>query len=256
MFVEERRLHILDRLRAQGKVTVEELTATLGVSAPTVRADLADLEARQLLRRTHGGALPAANSRYEPPFAERAIAQNGQKRLIGFAAACMVLPGETILLDAGTTCHEVGLALAARPVAGVTVVTNNLPTALALMDAPHIETIVIGGQVEARRRALLGPLAIGFLKPFRADRLFMGVSGVNAESGFTAADFEAASMKQEMIAHAAHVVAVADYTKIGQTAFAHVAPLSAAALLLTDSELETAIAGALVDAGLGGVQRA
>jgi len=250
VFVEERQQGILDRLRARGKVTVDELTSAFSVSAPTVRADLAALEARRLLRRTHGGALAATASQHEPPYAERAVAQADEKQRIGQAAAALVSPGETILLDAGTTTHEIGLALAACGKTDITVVTNNLPTAVALMDAPGLEVIVIGGQVQARRRALLGPLAVEFLKPIRADWLFLGVSGVDAAAGLTAADFDAVQVKRAMIADAASVVVVADGAKIGQVAFAHIAPLSAASLLLTDGGADDETLACLHEAGL------
>lgn len=250
MFVEERQRRILERLRDRGKVTVEDLVAEFHVSAPTVRADLTALEARRLLRRTHGGALPAETSLYEPPYAERAVAQAEEKRRIGRAAAEMVRPGETIILDAGTTTHEVGLALVASGRTPVTVVTNALPTAMALMDAPGIEVIVVGGHAQSRRRATLGPLAVEFLRPLRADRAFLGVSGVDPEAGFTAVDFDAVQVKQAILAHANTVVAVADFSKIGQAAFAHVAPLSAVSLLLTDSRLPETRVRALAEAGL------
>ena len=180
----------------------------------------------------------------------------GEKERIGRAAAALIQSGETVILDAGTTTHEIGLALVALGTQGVTVVTNNLPTALALMEAPGIEVIVIGGQVQPRRRAMLGPLATAFLAPFRADRLFLGVSGVHPDAGFTAVDFDAAQVKQAMIAHAAEVVAVADCTKIGQIAFAHVAPLAAVSLLLTDAELTPDTERILREAGLFEVRRA
>jgi DeoR family transcriptional regulator of aga operon len=254
MFVEERQQQILDRLSMRGKVTVDELTSAFGVSAPTVRADLAALESRHLLRRTHGGALAATHSQHEPPYAERAVAQADEKRRIGCAAAALVAAGETILLDAGTTTHEIGLALADSGKTGITVVTNNLPTAVTLMDAPGLEVIVIGGQVQPRRRALLGPLAVEFLKPIRADRLFLGVSGVDASAGLTAADFDAVQVKRAMLACAASVVVVADASKLGLVAFAHVAPLSAASLLLTDGGADDGALSCLRDAGLRAIR--
>jgi DeoR/GlpR family transcriptional regulator of sugar metabolism len=138
----------------------------------------------------------------------------------------------------------------------VTVVTNNLPTAALLSDAPGVEVVVVGGQVQPRRRATLGPLAVDFLAPFHADRLFLGVSGVDASAGLTAVDFDAVQVKRAMIARAAEVVVVADSSKVGQKAFAHVAPLSACALLLTDIGIEKADAGLLIEAGVGEVRRA
>ena len=250
MFTEERRRRILEHLRDRGKVTVEELAGDFHVSAPTVRADLATLEARRLLRRTHGGALPAETHLHEPPYAERAIAFAEEKRRIGQAAAAMVRPGETVILDAGTTTHEVGLALAASAHTNITVVTNALPTAAALMETPGIEVIVVGGHAQGRRRATLGPLAVEFLQSFHADRAFLGVSGVDAKAGFTAADFDAVQVKRAIIAHADQVVAVTDASKIGRAAFARIGPLRDASLLLTDRSLSHDAERTLAEAGL------
>jgi len=256
MFVEERRRRIVEQVRTHGVATVDGLAATLNVSAPTVRADLAALEARRLLRRTHGGALPWATPLHEPPYAERAVSRALEKRRIGRAAARLIQPGETILLDAGTTTHEVGLALASRELSGVTVVTNALPTALALMDAPGIEVIVIGGQAQPSRRATLGPLAVQFLQPLRADRVFLGVSGVHAAHGLTAADFDAVQVKQALIAHANHVVTVADSEKVGQTAFACIGPVSLSSVLVTDNDLSVEAEAELREAGIVEIIRA
>jgi DeoR family fructose operon transcriptional repressor len=162
----------------------------------------------------------------------------------------MVRSGETVILDAGTTTHEVGLALAASGPRGITVVTNALPTAAALMETPGIDVIVVGGQVQGRRRATLGPLAAEFLASFRADRAFLGVSGVDVDAGLTAADFDAVQLKRAILAHAREVAVVADASKVGQAAFARIAPLSAVPLLLTDAGLADAGERALRGAGL------
>lgn len=256
MFVEERQQRILERLLNQGKVTVEELMVDFGVSAPTVRADLAALEARRLLRRTHGGALPPTTSLYEPTYTERAGSQLSEKRRIGEAGARLVRAGETVILDAGTTVHEIGVALIARGLTGITVVTNNLPTAILLMEAPGIDVLVIGGQAQLHRRAILGPLAAEFLQRIHADRVFMGSNGIDASAGLTVVDFDAASVKRAMLAHAAEVVLVADSTKIGQTAFAHVAPVSVASRLITDTGfVGESTEAALLDAGIDIIER-
>ena len=258
MFAQERQQRILQNLREQGKVTVEQLVGEFGVSAPTIRADLAALEARRLLRRAHGGAIVGQTSHHEPPYAERAQAQASEKRRIGRAAAALIAPGETVLLDAGTTCYEVALALADGATANtgdITVVTNNLPAATVLSEIPGISTIVIGGQIQPRRRATLGPLAADFLAPIRADRLFLGVSGVDAQAGLSAADFEAAHVKQAMLRASAFVAVLADSTKIGQRAFARIAPVSVAHLLLTDTDLQDEPETTLLEAGLPEIRR-
>src|SRR5262249_12452069 len=90
LFAEERQRAILEQLRQKGKVTVEELTRTFRVSPPTIRTDLTRLEDQGLLRRTHGGAIAIGNTLYEPPYAERAVLRQAEKRAIARAAAGLV----------------------------------------------------------------------------------------------------------------------------------------------------------------------
>lgn len=250
MYAEERHREILERLKLTGKVSVEQLAELLGVSAPTVRADLGALEARKLLRRTHGGALALESTLYEPPYAERERVRQFEKSRIALAAAARVHDHETVLLDAGTTTYEVAVCLKAR--LGLTVVTNSLEAAWELMDAPpgHVETIVVGGNVHARRRAVLGPLATDFLQTIQVDRAFLGINGVHPEAGWTVIDFDAAQVKRAMMARAREVVVVADGAKLGVAAFASVAPLRAAHVLVTDIAPEHALAEALAAANV------
>ncbi len=248
LFAEERQRAILEQLRQQGKVTVEELTLAFRVSPPTIRADLSRLEEQGLLRRTHGGAIAVGNTLYEPPYAERAVLRQAEKRAIARAAAELVHEGETILLDAGTTCYEIALLL--KEFRALTVVTNSLATAQALAENEAIETILIGGTVQPRRRATLGALAARFLEPIHCDRAFVAFSGVHATAGFTVIDFDAAQVKAQMLRRAKQAIAVADSSKVGQVAFACVAPLTAAHLILTDAGLLAEDRAALEEAGL------
>lgn len=248
LFAEERRGAILARLRETGKVTVEELCETFRVSAATVRADLARLEEQGTLRRTHGGAILRSSTLFEPPYAERQVLRLAEKRLIAREAAHLVKDGETILLDAGTTAHELALGLKDRT--ALTVVTNSLANVLALMDSPGVQVIVVGGALHAKRRATLGPLAASFLGQFHVDRAFMAFNGVHPVAGFTVVDFEAASVKASMMAAAAETIVLADSSKVGQIAFASAAPLSAADLLVTDPGIGEADRAAIVEKGL------
>ena len=53
----ERCMRILDMVREAGSVEVSTLAEALGVSAVTIRKDLAQLEKERLLRRQHGSAV-------------------------------------------------------------------------------------------------------------------------------------------------------------------------------------------------------
>ena len=236
MFVEERQQRILEILRDEGKVSVDLLADVFAVSAPTIRADLGALENKRLLRRTHGGAIPLETTLFEPPFGVREQTQREEKRRIARIAASRVRDNETVLLDAGTTVTEMARFLLERR--GLTVVTNSLPTAFELGEAESINVILIGGQLHPERRAMLGPLASGFLRDMRLDRAFIGVNGVSEDAGYTVVDFDAAQVKRAMMACAREVVVVADHSKIGEATFASVGPLSCAQVLITDAPIE------------------
>lgn len=232
LFAEERQRSVLEQLKQKGKVTVEELTHAFRVSPPTIRADLSRLESEGLLHRTHGGAISIGSTLYEPPYAERAVIRHAEKHAIAMAAASMVNEGETVLIDAGTTCHEIALVL--KEFRLLTVVTNSLASAQILSENDGITTILIGGIVQPQRRASLGALATSFLDQIQCDRAFVAMSGVDADGGFTVVDFDAAQIKRKMLEKSKQAIAVADSSKIGQICFACVGPISAANLLLTD----------------------
>lgn len=248
LFAEERQQAILEQLRQQGKVTVEELTVTFRVSSPTIRTDLTRLEEQGLLRRTHGGAIAVGNTLYEPSYAERSVLRQAEKRAIAQVAAGLVQEGETLLLDAGTTTYEIARLL--KEFRRLTVVTNSLVSAQVLAENDNLETILIGGVVQARRCAALGPLAARFLDPIQCDRAFVGMSGVHPIAGFTVTDFDLALIKRKMLEKARQAIVVADSSKIGQTAFACVAGLDIAELLLTDAGIAAEDRCALEEAGL------
>lgn len=248
LFAEERQRSVLEQLRQKGKVTVEELTHTFRVSPPTIRADLSRLESEGLLRRTHGGAIAVGNTLYEPPYAERAVLRQSEKHAIAAAAASLVQEGETILIDAGTTCHEIALAL--KDFRKLTIVTNSVASAQALADNDGIDTILIGGIVQPRRRATLGALATQFLDQIQCDRAFVAMSGVDASGGFTVTDFDAAQLKRKMMEKSKQAIAVADSSKIGQICFAFVAPLITASLFITDFGISAESRIAIEEAGL------
>jgi DeoR/GlpR family transcriptional regulator of sugar metabolism len=248
VFAEERQRAIVQKVREAGSVAVDELAEAFGVSAPTIRADLARLEGKGLLVRTHGGAIRAEGTLFEPSHDERTVMRHAEKQAIARAAARLVHPGETVLLDAGTTTLEVALAL--RDIRSLTVVTNSLANATVLMECPGIDVIMIGGQVQRSRRATLGPLATRFLDGFRVDRAFLGFNGVDADAGYTVIDFDAAEIKRRMLESGAQSVVVADSGKIGRVAFAASAPINAADLLITDDGAQPSHIARLREKGL------
>ncbi|MGE5550572.1 MAG: DeoR/GlpR family DNA-binding transcription regulator [Bacteroidota bacterium] len=230
MFPEERRSAIISSLAAEGRVQVTALAQQLEVSEVTVRQDLAYLEERGLLKRTHGGAIPVETG-FELPFARTAGANAEEKARIAAAAAALVREGETILIDVGTTTTAVARALIGHR--RLTVVTNALNIAALLEEAPGVTVIVTGGSLRAAQHSLVNPLGMEILNHVRADRAFLGASGVEARAGVTNANFPEAEIKRAMMAAAREKIVVVDSSKIGRVATAVIGPVTAFDRLIT-----------------------
>ena len=227
------RLDLTLRLvQGSGRVSVLDLSRRLGVSEMTVRRDLDTLERQGLVRRVHGGAVPARAHEEDGGFSVREAWQAATKDRLGAATAELVEPGSRVLLDAGTTTVHVAGHLAAR--APLTVTVLSLQAAMRLADQPGIELLIAGGRSRPGERSLVGPLALHTLKSLAFDYFLMSIGGVHAEHGWSEFSLDDAAVKQAGLAQATRTVAVADATKLGVRAFSQVAPLGAVHLFVTD----------------------
>ncbi|GAB2827398.1 DeoR/GlpR family DNA-binding transcription regulator [Actinocorallia aurea] len=246
---QERLASILDRLAAQGSVTVAALCAELGASPASIRRDLQTLEEQQLLKRTHGGAV-AAGVTYELPIRYRGGRHQEAKARIAAAALALITDEvHTIGLNGGTTTTELARRLAAlgRP---LTVVTNALNIAADLAVRPSIELVVTGGRARPESYELVGPIADRALSGLSLDVAFLGVDGVDASAGVSTHDDVEAQTDHHLIAAARHVVVLADGSKVGARAFSRIAPTSSLHTLITDPTAPPADLDRLRTAGL------
>jgi DeoR/GlpR family transcriptional regulator of sugar metabolism len=207
-FAEERRARILAWLRQHGRVEVLDLARMLGVSEHTIRRDLLELQAQGALQKTHGGAVALDTARLG--FEARAAVLPEAKQAIGVAAARLVQPGETVILDAGSTTLAMARALSVRP---LTVVTNALDVAQCFDRDPAVQLVLTGGSWQAAQRALWGPAALAMLGSCRADWAVPGACALDSRMGVTAADEADAAVKRAMIAAAARTMILADHSK-------------------------------------------
>jgi DeoR family transcriptional regulator of aga operon len=233
------RLDVTLRLvRNAGRASLADLAARLGVSEMTVRRDLDALQARGLVERVRGGAVAVAEPESAAGFAARAGWQAGLKDRIGRAAAALVEPGATVLLDAGTTTVSVARALADRAAAGegpFTVAAVSLPVAGALAGRPGVRLLVAGGEVRPGEGSLAGPLTATVLRQLTVDLFVMSIGAADARAGWSEFTLEDAAVKQVGLERARSTLVVADASKLGVRAFASVAPLDAVGRLVTDA---------------------
>jgi DeoR family fructose operon transcriptional repressor len=240
LYAEERRLHILNQARRDGRVDAAPLAEQFEVSTETIRRDLTALERQGQLRRTHGGAIPLTRLGFDPLLTTRASAMVEEKRRIGEVAARFLPQEGSVLLDSGSTIAALAERLPEdRP---LTVLTNGLLTALTLARKPNLSLLMPGGVIRSRALSVVGPWAARDLADVRVDVAFLGANGVTAERGFSTTDQGEAVTKRAMIASARRVIVLCDHSKFGADDFFHYASPSEVDMVITDSGLDPDLA--------------
>lgn len=229
MLPEERRAAVLARVN-QGISSVALIAKEIGASEATVRRDLRELEDRGLIRRTHGGALPAGYGA-ELSFGEKRIRNLNEKRAIGKAAAGLIRDGERVFIDSGTTTLQAARHLVGRP---VTVATNSLDVARIFMADAAVELWVIGGAMRKGPRSLVGFLADLALENLRFDAALIGANGVDSSFGASTPNPDEARTKNLMLRAAGRAYLLADHTKLGIQSACRMFPLEELSGLITD----------------------
>ncbi|MET9353632.1 DeoR/GlpR family DNA-binding transcription regulator [Streptomyces sp. NPDC006617] len=247
MYAPERQQEILRLARDGGRVDVVSLAEEFQVTAETIRRDLKALDRAGLLRRVHGGAIPAGRLDFEPDLAERESTAADEKDRIA-RAALAELPAEgTLILDAGSTVAR--MAAAIPPEASLTVVTHSLPIAARLADHPGIQLHLVGGRVRHRTRAAVDAWALRAYGEIRADMAVVAANGFSVEHGLTTPDLAEAAVKRAALTAARRVVLLADSSKYAQEHFARFGALGDVDLLITDKGLTPEDAGDIERAG-------
>jgi DeoR/GlpR family transcriptional regulator of sugar metabolism len=237
VLAQQRQVRILSELRRSGAVRVADLTDLLGVSDMTVRRDLEQLAGEGVVRKVHGGAVLAGQVAFEPGFAAKSQLAQPAKAAIAAQAANLIRPGAAIGLSAGTTTWAMAQHVAM--IAGLTVVTNSTTVAdvITALDTANQVTVILTGGVRTPSAALVGPVADRTIASMHVDQLFLGVHGMDARAGYTTPNLAEATTNKAFLESAREVIVLADSSKWGTIGLADIAPLDAAAVVITDDGL-------------------
>jgi len=245
---------ILSLLRQKGTITLEELAGTLHASAPSVRRDLARLDAQGLIKRTHGGATLVEELLYEPfrfdvSFLNRERHYTKEKRRIAAAAAEMIKEGEVVGFTAGTTTTQVARSIRHR--SNISVITNALNIGMELCNMPGIKTFVTGGDVQwAWSFSMAGHSAIDSIKSRFMDKLFLSGTGFDVKRGVTVNEHDEAATFRAMVEQAKEVIVVADSSKLGVISPALVCTTERIKILVTDTGATDEAAAGFLERGI------
>jgi DeoR family fructose operon transcriptional repressor len=234
MYAEERQQAIARAVTRAGRMSVATLAEKYGVTTETIRRDLSSLERAGLVRRVHGGVVPAdALSVLEVGVSDRDRASAAEKDRIAAAALALVPEGGSVLIDAGTTTARLAglLPLDQR----LEVLTHSVPIAARLASHPTIELVLLPGRVRSTTQAAVGAETVEALSRLRPDVAFVGTNGISAGHGLSTPDHSEAAVKRAIVTRARRVVLLADADKLGQEHLVRFADLDEVDVLVTDS---------------------
>jgi DeoR family fructose operon transcriptional repressor len=228
----ERRAILLSELNENGYIQAAELAQKLNISPITIRRDLSRLEAEGLCIRKRGGAVRSAQSiTLELPYQIKQNSYIVEKKRIAEEAVKLVKPGNTIILDAGSTTYSLAHLLSQKR---ITVVTNDLQIAVKLASNPNINLVCTGGSARLNVFSLHGSQVDAFIRTLRVDITFLGADAIHKDGTVSNVNLEEALLKQAMIQAADRVILLADSSKFNKTSFVKVCNLNDLEMIITD----------------------
>jgi len=232
MDIDERKQKILEILNKNGKVKVNELSELFNISDVTIRIDLADLEAKGLLSRVHGGAVSSYKTYYNMNLQQRLAENQAEKQAIAEKTVSLIDNNDTVMFNSGTTTLTIFRMLPVKM--NLSIVTNSIAIAVEAGANPNFNVILLGGSINSKYQFTFGDVANSQLEKFHADKLILSVDGITAEKGFSTYYDKEAELDRIMLAHSNFSIIAADYTKIGRTAFAEISSISSADYIVTN----------------------
>jgi DeoR/GlpR family transcriptional regulator of sugar metabolism len=227
---------IMSELSARGECRTRQLAQQFALSEMTVRRDLAELEARGLLRRVHGGAV-LLNRDVE--YKQRLELASLQKQQVGHTATRLLKSGQTVYLDAGTTAFEMARAIGQGlpQVTHLHIVSHGISIISELAGRTPYHLQLIGGEVYQNALSTVGPIALAQIANLDIDLFFMGAGGVTGAQGWTNSNHVEAVIKRAVITRSKSVCAICDSAKWGQQSFAPIVPFAALSRWIVDRGL-------------------
>jgi DeoR family transcriptional regulator, fructose operon transcriptional repressor len=235
VYAEERQQAIADLVARRGRLSVNALASEYAVTTETVRRDLSALERAGILRRVHGGAVPAAAlTMLESKVGDRDLANAEEKNRIAKRAVALLPPtGGSVLLDAGTTTARLAMLLPHDT--QLTVVTNAVPIAARLAGSPGVDLHLLPGRVRTTTHAAVGEDTVEALHRLRIDVAFVGTNGLSVTHGLSTPDHTEAAAKRAIVGSGRCVVVLVDSSKIGQEHTVQFARLEDVDVVVTDA---------------------
>jgi DeoR family glycerol-3-phosphate regulon repressor len=243
-----RREQIVDEIRRQGSMSVEQLASRFGVTLQTVRRDVKQLAEIGILTRYHGGVRLPASTTENITYLKRRQLNEEAKRAIAQTVAKAIPEDCSLILNIGTTTEAIARELVRHR--GLQVITNNLNVATILADNTSCEVIVAGGVVRSLDHGVVGEAAVDFVRQFRVDIAVIGISGIEEDGSLRDFDLREVKVAQAIIAQSREVWLAADHSKFHRQAMVELARINQVNRLFTDKQPPEPFPALLREAGV------
>ena len=234
MLAIERRNAILEKLQAERRVVVSELSQIYKVSEETIRRDLEKLENDGFVIKSYGGAVINENANVDLPFNIRNKRNVISKQKIAEVISSRIKDGTSIMLDASSTAVYIAKALKERK--NLTLITNSIEILIEMFDTPNVNVLSTGGAMREGSFALVGPQTDKMLKSYHVDVAIVSAKGFDLETGMTDTEELHANNKKTMLHAGREKVLAVDSSKFGKTAFTEIGTLEDISMVVTDAK--------------------
>lgn len=231
----DRRDKIVRLIIKSGKVRVNELSTLFDISQVTIRNDLKYLEDKGIVHKSYGGALVRNNVALDESIFEKKKLHAVEKDRIGRVAAKMILDGDSIILDSGTTTSAIVKYIKDRK--ELTVLTNAVNIASELAGVSDITVLLTGGKLRKKSFSLVGPQSEIMLRSHYFDKLFLGVDGFDLSFGLTTPNYLEAQLNKMMVEVSEQVIAVTDSSKFNRKSLCLITGLESIDKVITDKNI-------------------
>ena len=202
MLPQERYNKLIEYLQEHEIIKIDQIVSLFDISIETARRDLNHLEKEGIIKKIYGGATLMA-------------------------------------LEVGTTTLQVAKALKEKR--NLTVITNSIHVVNELMDT-DFDIYVIGGKVRHGEGSVSGALTMFELENFQISKAIIGGGGLTLERGLSDYNIEEALVRKKVVEKAKEVILVVDHSKFGRDVLAHICPITAIDIVITDRNLNAELA--------------
>lgn len=248
LFIEERQKKIFDYLNKKERASIKEIMDIFNISKTTVRRDLIDLEKRNLIIKTRGGALKKKFFKYESSIEEKKVLNQDKKRDIALTAKNFIEDGDVIFIGGGTTTLE--LAKLLYDYSNLIVFTNAINILLELAQNENIKIRILGGDFRRKTLSAVGSDTISQTQNYNFNKSFIGANGVSLEEGVTTPNELEARVDSEVIKRSKESFLLVDDMKFDSVAFSVICKLNEIDYVITNKEIENSIKKKYIDKGI------